>query len=679
MLPNAYCPFCGVILLPDPYDDEPASSETRVRPWYAEARGIYPVNTAIGDVAITGIGIVRHRNLYAPFDSGLSYVDEGIETLQEWRVCKTEGRWNLIEPSENRWCFGFHNSCWRLLLLRLGHGQDDSFHYETAIAEMIFYQLYCIPCPEGSVFTFGHDYEGAAKTHKSFGRPKAVDLSSHFYADPCTIPSTDRLQTAAPPDSARVKELGTLGRPKNYAFKKLSLELKFEILSYLSFDELLNMRHVCRDLALLATVDKLPPSYWRSRFSLGQEADFLFPNLKASCEWNRLFFGTRASLSAKHLPMVNRKRIRKLLEPIAALVELKTFLRDDLYGYSFHPTQSQGSHFQLIDGEMAEQPPRLMKVTGSFSGQLASARLDSALNEGCRALYHRAHALLPPFQPHRQRIGITTVHIGARGFISGINLFVSVGCNDVDRRVGYRNTASEKWIEIPSGSQVKAVCVAFRAEGLTGIKFIFTNSDSSDWVGDNNNRGIAHGTLNIPEDTGLCYLLASLDCFKIVALGLGESINGTEDSLKLTLPSMMDSSHVQSHLWAPPAPDHEDVKISSLLPSQLPLTFEPLINIDFGGRRGLYLGSLTRLTFYISSIPYAFVGIEISYSDGKSVVFGSNSGCEISFFIDGSKGERINRLGIIEHSHGPQPETGLCGLQVFLHLRNPLRTILISC
>lgn len=111
-----------------------------------------------------------------------------IEALEEWRLC---------EPSESRWCFGFHNSCWRLLLLRLGHGQDDCLQNETAIAESVSYQLYCTPCLESSRFQFGHDYEGSAQTHKSFGRPKATDLRLHFYAAPCVIPSIDDLKAAA--------------------------------------------------------------------------------------------------------------------------------------------------------------------------------------------------------------------------------------------------------------------------------------------------------------------------------------------------------------------------------------------------------------------------------------------------------------------------------------------------
>ena len=682
---NVYCPFCGVILLPDPYRDDPASRQTRVRPWYAEVRGIYSTNPAFGSITLTGLGIIRCRNnLYAPLGTGLSYVDVGTEALEEWRLC---------EPSESRWCFGFHNSCWRLLLLRLGHGQDDSFPNETAIAESVFYQLYCTPCLEASSFEFGHDYEGAAQTHKSFGRPQAVDPSSHFYADPGAIPSVDDLKATtagfckAPdaslidypneggtgasgpsgsndgrhllpfPDDRREERGKILEGPKHHFFDALSPELKYEIFSYLSFEELLNLRLVCRHLALLATVDTLPQLYWRSRFLLGQEADFLFPRLTDKWDWSRLFFWTRASLRARLLPLVNRKRIRQLLEPIAALVDQEAVFQNGPYGSAFHPVQSQGSYFQLIDGESTGKPPQLMEIAGSFSGQLASIGADSPLDEGCRVLYHRTQPFMPSRQHHRQRIGISTVDIGTRSFISGINLFLPE--DNVDRPVGYHIPAFEKWIEIPPSSHVKALCVAFCSEGLTGIKVMFTNSDSSGWVGDSNGPGIAQGILSIPERLDWYCLLAGLDCFKIVSLGLGKLTGHAGASVKVP------SQGVQSHLWTPHPPRQEYRTISALLPSQPSRAFEPRINIDFGGSRGLLLGSLTRLVFHMASSPYPLIGIEIFYSDGKSVLFGSNSGCEISFFVNGSNGERINQVGILEDSQRHHSATGLGGLQVF--------------
>lgn len=703
LTPNVYCPLCGVILLRDPYsDDDPASLQSHVRPWYAEVRGLYLAN---GYITTTGLGIVESRNiLYAPLDSNQSYVDVGVGVLEEWR---------LFGSSVSRWCFGFHNSCWKLLLLRLAYGPDGAFQSEAAISESIFYQLYCTPCVHASIFQFGHEYEGAAQKHKSFGLPKAVDLSSHFYADPCAIPSLKELEATAsdvrkmrggslrkerdgarpvtattsgidccsgegtlalvsfgpngncdlvPSPDAMTKQIHEIPkRPKRYIFEGLSLELKFEIFSYLSFVELLNVRLVCRDLALLAAVDMLPRSYWRSRFLLGQEADFLFPDATDTQDWSLLFFGTRASLTTRTPSLVNRKRIRHLLEPIAALVGLEAVLRNGPYGSAVEPAENQGRYYQPIDRESAETPPRPIEVAGLFSGQLAFVGVDSPLDEGCRALYHRMQPFVVPLQQHRQRIGISTIQFGARRFISGINLFPSED-STVGHRIGYQNPAFEKWVEIPNTFRVKALGVAFCSQGLTEIKFIYTASNSSGWVGDSNGPGISNGTLSIPEGSNLHCLLVCLDRYKIISLGLGKVTNDLEIP-KSPSQHVMDSSRAQSHLWTPYPPGHEELRISILLPSGPSRPFRPLTNIDFGGPKGLLLTSLARLTFYMASTPHLFIGIEISYSNGRSVLFGSSDGCGLSFFIDGSNGERINRIGVVA-SRRSHPEVILGGLQV---------------
>ncbi|KGO47924.1 hypothetical protein PEXP_037990 [Penicillium expansum] len=371
------------------------------------------------------------------------------------------------------------------------------------------------------------------------------------------------------PDSMAKQMRENPKRPKHYIFGRLLLELKFEIFSYLSFDELLNFRLVCRDLALLATVDILPRSYWRSRFLLGQEADFLFLDITDTLDWYLIFFGTRASLAAGTLPLINRKRIWQLLEPIAALVGLEAVHKNGPYGSVAHPAQRQSGYYQVIDDESAEKSSRLIEVAGFFSGQLASVGTDSPLGKGCRVIYHRTQSLVPPSQQYRQRI----------------------------------------------------------------------------------------------EKSNRYCLLVGLDRYKIVSLGLGEVTNHLEDP-KSPSQDLMDSSRVQSHLWTPHPPRHEDLRISILLPSQSSGAFEPLTNIDFGGPRGLLLAS-SRLTFHMASDPHLFIGIEISYSDGRSILFGSSGGCGISFFIDGSNGERINRIGMLPNIRRSHPEPSLGGLQVF--------------
>ncbi|OQE10215.1 hypothetical protein PENVUL_c004G08176 [Penicillium vulpinum] len=695
MAPNVYCPLCGVVLLPDPYSndygEEPAW-QSHARPWYAEVRGLYSTDVTTGNVTTTGLGIVRGRNiLCAPLRSDQSYAGAEPMALGEWR---------LFGSSVVRWCFGFHDSCWKLLLLRLAHGSDEASLSEADVAESVFYQLYCTPCIDGSIFQFGHDYDGAAQTHKSFGQPNAVNLRSHLYADPCAIPSLKELERTAsdfrkicgswlwkdrdgaypttaaaadtdchskegtsasgsfgpsgnchlvpPPDIITKQVRENAERPKHYIFDGLPLELRHEILSYLSFDEILGLR----------------------------------------LDWYTLFFGTRASLMLGMPSLVNRKRIRHLLEPVVSLVGLEAILRKGPCGSAIHPAQIEGGYYQLIDGQSAETPSGLIEIAGFFSGQIASIGANRPLDKGCRVLYHRKQSFISPLWQCQQRIGISTIQFGTQSFISGITLFPSEEHDIVDSQVGYHNPASEIWIDIPDAFHVKALGVAFCSEGLTGIKLIYTDSSSSGWVGSPDGPGIARGTLSIPERPNQCCLLVGLDRYKIVSLGFGEMANHLETLKSSHSQSVRDSSRVQSYLWMPHPPRHDDLSISILLPSASPRAFEPLTNIDFGGQRGLLLASLTRLTFHMASDPYLFIGIEVSYSDGRSVLFGSNGGCGISFFIDGPKGERINRIGMLPNIRRPtirrpeirgsDPEGSIGGLQVstnygrtatFAHLR----------
>lgn len=83
-------------------------------------------------------------------------------------------------------------------------------------------------------------------------------------------------------------------------------------------------------------------------------------------------------------------------------MDLETVFQNGPYGSAVHPVQSQGSYFQLINGESAGKPPQLMEIAGSSSGLLASIGVDSPLDEGCRVLYHRTEPFMPSRQHHRQ-------------------------------------------------------------------------------------------------------------------------------------------------------------------------------------------------------------------------------------------------------------------------------------
>ncbi|KAL4925560.1 uncharacterized protein BDV17DRAFT_283839 [Aspergillus undulatus] len=396
---------------------------------------------------------------------------------------------------------------------------------------------------------------------------------------------------------------------------RLSLELLFEIFSYLSFDELQNIRLVCRDLALLAAVETRPHSYWRSRFLLGQEAEFLFPCLTDLQDRFELYLETRASLKRGLLPLINRERVRQLLEPIAALVEQETIFRDGPFGSAFSPLQQQSCYFHSPKEQL-----QAMKVLGSFPGQLASISADSPLIEGCRVLHYRAQSLAPFDRQHERRIGVSIVQIGARRFILGINLHTLGGCN-IACLVGYHIPSPAKWIKIPSNSDanVKEICLEC------------TDLNSSGWVGENHGTDIGIGTLSMPEGTYGHHLLAGLVRSKIVSMSISQLVDHAVDSPKAASQDVMSPSSVRSRLWISPAPLQDGLRLSTLSLPWPPQNFLPLTDIDFGGPGGLLL---------------------VYWKDLHSIglySFGLNGGCGISYFINGPKWERINPITPLYH------------------------------
>ncbi|KAJ5702049.1 hypothetical protein N7488_009597 [Penicillium malachiteum] len=211
-----------------------------------------------------------------------------------------------------------------------------------------------------------------------------------------------------------------------------------------------------------------------------------------------------------------------------------------------------------------------------------------------------------------------------------------------DFSIGYYTPGSVNWIEMPDNSCLREIHVAFCSEGLAGIRFVFADSTSSNWVGDTEGAGMAFGTLIVHEGPDPQYLLAGLDYFKIVSLGLSKVNEAPSYDL-------VDSLGSQSLLWAPCAPNKKSVEISTLLPlSNASRAFEPLMNIEFGGPEGLFVGSVRRITCYMKTGYCPLVGIEIFHSDGRSVLCGTRNGCELSWFLDGANGECIDKVDIYE-------------------------------
>ncbi|KAL4757301.1 F-box protein [Aspergillus foveolatus] len=630
MSPNVFCPFCGVILAQDPHSSisGPESIPRHRRPWYAEIRGIVSPNAPAENIILTGIGTLHSGGvLIAPADSERSYVD-------------TEGLYPVSIFGRSPVGWGFHSACWQLLSLRL-HPLS-----EKEISRSVFDVLYNTPCRDGSVFDFGHDYSGAVATHNAHGQVE-IGHEPVLYMDPCAIPSLDELENSGSAEA--VSHFG-LGNYEPRVFGSLSTELKHEILAYLSYRDVCMLRLLCRELADITHPWNLPQSYWRSRFLLGQEADFLFPSLLEKRHWPRLYLGTRGLLNSKSPPFINRKRIRGLIEHFAALVELYV-AQPPLHGSPVWPEPGSDDCFVLTDKEKS-----LLRAYSFFSGHSTARQAHETLQVGCRILHYRSGPILIADRS-RQHIIVSTIQIGARCFISGVRF----AKKDTASLIGYHHSASGATIYSPDQTNIRTIHVAFSSQGLTGISFTFSNSESSPWIGQSHGPEIALGNLSMVE-TEPCYLVAGLDSFKIVALGVAV-INSKPPP---PVP------RVHPRLWLPAVPHNEGVDFSTLLPPQSTLPFAPLISIDFGAPQGQCLAELTRLVFCMGSGPNPMRGVKAVYANGMSRLFGSENGTELSFCIDGPHGERLTKIAILhradESPHDEELQYGkrsnFCGLQM---------------
>lgn len=237
---------------------------------------------------------------------------------------------------------------------------------------------------------------------------------------------------------------------------------------------------------------------------LGFEQDFLFVDVSVRRNWSRLFRGTHFLMDDPS--MVNRKRIRKLFEPIALMVELEVQTAKRATGTCVVTDHDSRAWRSTHDVALRDDIPALRDTT-LLSGRIAA---DFARSQpGYRLEQHRA-AAFPSHAPGSAcRFEISTVCLGFRQYVSGIKY---IGADSWERtsQIGIYAGFKAESIEIPGPTSVRKFEVAFRPEGLVGIKIHFTDSDSS-WVGQHNADEIAHAFIPVPEMTAHFYLIAGLD------------------------------------------------------------------------------------------------------------------------------------------------------------------------
>ncbi|KAL3459554.1 hypothetical protein BJX64DRAFT_200343 [Aspergillus heterothallicus] len=657
LTPSYWCPLCGIALYPDafgsnqfalrglghtPTNPEAAPWQKKRRPWSTEVRAIVCQNVDLGDVRLTRPGVMgRYSAIYVALDDALSYLE--TELVRPLHLSSPPYRSGAV-------VFGVHDACWVFLRGRLG----DSYS-ENDVLISLFYLLYGANRTREK-FDLGIDYGALPKPREEANA-----------ADPLLIPSLDEIEAAAAPET-----FGTLSREDRplesgaSPLLQLPTEVVYEILSYTSIRNLSPVRLSCR--ALLAACHSLPQTYWRARFLPGGEEDSLCPEFDAVTDWHLLYRGVRSLLRTGHAGLANRRRIWRVIEPIARMVELSCELPNAPHGLEALPLQPQDQaprpqEFQLQQSAIAGMP-RFAAAARPVYSNLAGTNF--------HILFHR---VIAPFgdelELRKGRIGITTLVIGARRYISSIKYESCEGSGERnDQSVGY-HTGADEWMDVSKGSALLALEVAVRPEGLVGIRFILQTREHTAWLGQSSGEGISRGRTSVPTGKGRYGLLLGFDRFKIVALGicLLTECKPTGAAHREQEHTWDDRLDVERYMWTPHPPSYEGISIHALHPfrsgSRSSGLHGPLCNADFGGPSGSLLSLLTRIVFRLAWAT-APIGLEFYYSDGLTRSFGDceeTNACELSFLIDGAAGERIDNVSLVVRRRG-----ALYGIQLQTNL-----------
>ncbi|KAE8165221.1 hypothetical protein BDV40DRAFT_259020 [Aspergillus tamarii] len=649
---NKYCPLCGVVLLCEELEETP---DTR-RPWYAEVRAVakeeYSTNL------MTGVGFLDSRDvLCAPLDEELDYLN--AFELHDVDLLRTESELHG---------FGIHDSCWMLLQDRLWHTIDSD-----KIAQSLYDLFYCTPSPHRSSLSFGHDYGGAKRWQRAYGdiaMPEGMPLL--LQADPYAIPLLERLEENAPDvDSGREYHSACtttstdINAGYRNSFGQLSLELLHEVVSYLTVPEVLDLKCTSQDLAQRVVFSSLPPSFWKRQFARGSAMDFLFPDLEQTRDWFRLYRGTVFVLQAKDqspekLSLLNRKRIRALLEPIASVVEIDS-------GRSKEPRGRRANCLELRPGHwFVSEGLTQWRAENMYTAYL-SLETDY-LPHGCHVPRYRLGAF-PHTMLHGGEIKISTVQLGARTFISGISHH-STGIKE--QAIGYGNMTGQRTINVPPGAIFNQIEVAFCPEGIRGIRFHFRGNTSCDWVGDTRDKEMSYGVLQIPHSAhGTYHILAGTDAYKLTAIGTIHNESREEKSnTPFWLDHPLDLTLPDSYLWQSERPSYDNLRIYQFQPDNVGTPYRPLMNIDFGGPNGEWLDSLVSMEVHVSSEFSPILGMTFNYTD-KTLQFGKcSSDRKLTFSVNGPGGERITE--VVGSTTGNSDASCIYGLTVTTNLNREM-------
>ncbi|KAH7309026.1 hypothetical protein B0I35DRAFT_441252 [Stachybotrys elegans] len=610
------CCFCSVSLSASMNQLQPGER----LPWEYEMRVV--VNRSHGASAfVTGVGVfdwVSGRVL-AHSDPSRSYTDslDGLE------------RHDPRQPS-----YGVHSACWDLLMVQI----EASPHPVTdlrLLPQHFYNLLHSWPTSHWSQLDPRHDSGRASQAWEA----ESWDIRQSYFSDeprvPCFAPCQQYCRPT--PSDNYVQGMGSASD----VFQYISEEVTVLILNNLSSLDVCNLRLASRAVAFIAAPDRLPQSFWRSRFNRDKDLGFL--SIQVSnypADWYSLYHALRSEMkdNGPHSRFLrNARRVWKNIQPFTDYLV---------------PLLEQGPRFQQ---SLSDLP-----LTGYNLGLIARCHLLKAEasflpweSKVCRlvgtdyVMFH--HPVITRALGMEIRVSFMT--FDCTEHICGLRLLTHAGTDNEREtsRVGLIKPSTETVLKIVTSGHLVELKVAIAATGIIGMGFCFDEDP-----------GTVHsaGTIqNLPQGAGCTTLRAQagrkieglavgFDACKFFAIQLIERSCGhlliPQQGIKYGLAPLFYPAELPCGASLPPTFINDTVK------DEHPSLF---MNMCFGGLDGANLSALTRIAAYHDDYNGRLKAFAFFYEDASSTVFGKTDIVEHTgrhricteqiIAIDGPGGERI--------------------------------------
>ncbi|RWQ95132.1 hypothetical protein C8Q69DRAFT_445078 [Paecilomyces variotii] len=392
-----------------------------------------------------------------------------------------------------------------------------------------------------------------------------------------------------------------------------------------------------RSIASGSHPNLLPQFFWRSRFSLDFEMGFVRPTQAHSpVDWRSLYFSVKHEMQ---LPqgsprLRNRKRIWQIINWNISLFDLYSPVVQ-LQGFPISWDNLSMSSRQ----EISLQTPTQGRI---ITTELRSGNCDY-LQVGSREIFIRS--LPDPLgNQYIRAIGVSTVIFNSQMFISALRLLTK-DCNNTgyaSHSLGYVDTSTETFLWIPPNEHFIGVELVTRQNGISAIRTISSSDSgvsSSEWLGDVEGResNFAFGTICVQRELAVFNLVVSFDAFKMISVAIVDGFDAPRESKSPK--NFTRKQLIQLPLWTPSYPKPKPIiQVPEILEYQ---TYNPILNMDFGGEYGEHLQKLIRIVAHMQDNAAPLVGLMFYFNGKDPAMYGKQGATEVSFIIDGSGGERI--------------------------------------